>query len=212
MSGRLGVCRLVMQWAMLLVMSMGLYLPAHSWIVDFNDLPSGTVVTTQYSQFLTFSSSPGHENYALAHPMAGDPPNLLASGASGSPSFMEDTYMDFTIAVRDFQILAIVLDSSTGVIGQVRIFENGIFTQSHDIEVDPNPGPFWVQFNGLDNMTRFEIVNLSAPVGWDGTSANVVPEPVGFASVAFGLAALTRTRRLRRPLADSPNAQMQVPR
>ena len=165
-----------------------LTLPAICLTINFDDLPAGTVVTNQYSAFATFSSSQGHENYAIPFISTPSQPNMLCSGAVGTPNCLEDTYIDFTQPLFDLNFVAVLQNSNSGQVAQLNIFEHGVHTHTQFVMGVGHPGNLIVSLLNYDFMTRLEIVNISAATGWDSFTLDLVPEAPTFVSLLFAIA------------------------
>jgi hypothetical protein len=177
--------------------------PAHAGIVlSFDEFPSGTVIAAQYSEFAVFSSSAGNENYAIEFANAVTHPNILCSGQSGTPNCLEDTYVDFPVPLEHLQLAAIIQNSATGNIAQFNLFEDGVLTTTRHLVGLGQPGNVLVEFLGYKNITRLEILNITAPTGWDNFGLAQVPEPSSLSVLAVGVPILALlSRRKRRQVA-----------
>lgn len=140
-------------------------------VIDFENLASGTPVTTQYPQ-AWFSSTFNNQNVVL---QGAGGNNVLCTGpVSGGVTCVESTFIVFPYPVNDLMIDA-VEPNDAGVVARVNIYENGFFTAVEDIVGLGGPGTKTVDLSAYVNVTRIELVNiLDVPgengVAWDNFS------------------------------------------
>ena len=191
-----------------LVFAMPIALPAGSasaTVIGFDDLPNGTVVTTQYPS-ATFSSIPGEDlvidnSYDFGAPSY--PNYICTAGVQSSIDCTNPVYVDFTSPVNNLTFQALG-DNSPGVQAQVDVFQGGVYSATVPISVNGDFNtPLLVDLSAYGNVTRIAIHDVTDPAGlaWDTFSFNPVPEPSTFAllvAAAVGLAggAWRRRRRL----------------
>jgi hypothetical protein len=137
--------------------------------IDFDNLPSGVEVTTQYRQ-ATFSSDAGYTNYAYAQSSGNSPPNTLGSGpAGGSVTGFAATYVDFPFPVSALSLRAIEVDNY-GPAATLNVFENGTLSASLPVSGTATPSvPVTIDLTAFDDVTRIEIVGITDQSGltWD---------------------------------------------
>ena len=135
-----------------------------SVFIGFDDLPVGTVVTTQYPE-ATFSSADGYGNVTSdqfgGHPPSSAPYTLGTYDPGPFPpytgSFNDATYVDFPKAVCNLNFLALG-DNDTGQIGSVKVFTNGTLTGTVPIVGDGDVfTPVVVDLGVYEEVTRIEI-------------------------------------------------------
>ena len=144
-------------------------------VVDFDDLPSGTVVTNQYPN-ATFSSEPGYVNLAFSHTSSSSAPNIICTATDGgSITCTADTYIDFTPAVNGLTLMAVEVNNA-GPQCQIVVFEGGVQTAVVDV-VGPMVPNGLVDLSAFSNVTRIEIVDIidGAGIGWDDISLTPIP-------------------------------------
>jgi hypothetical protein len=107
-------------------------------VINFDDLPSRAVVTNQYPG-VTFSSDPGFVNVTASdYKLGSSSPNYLISARSnGTLDGTHSTILDFTKPVNKLTFLQLG-DNATGVVAQVRVFENGSLSSTVAILGDNN--------------------------------------------------------------------------
>ena len=144
-------------------------------LIDFDDLPDGTVVTNQYPN-ATFSSDSGFVNFAYGFAGGPSAPNILCSGPDGgSVNCTAPTYIDFTPAVNGLTFQAVQVND-TGPQCQIVIFENGVQTAVVDV-VGPIVPYGTIDLSAYTNITRIELVDIvdGAGIGWDDFMLTPVP-------------------------------------
>jgi len=148
---------------------------AESVFIGFDDLPSGTLLTSQYPGVI-FSSSQGCANYVYSFSTG----NIICTGPiGGSIDCVRDTYIDFTSPVNNLTFFAIE-PNVAGVDAQFRIFQNNTYTTTIDLIGLGGAGNEFVDLSAYAHITRLEIVNiLQSPlengIGWDSFSFTPVP-------------------------------------
>jgi hypothetical protein len=157
-------------------------------------------MTTQYAEFAIFSSNPGNENYVVEYSGAATHPNILCSGGQGVPSCIDDTYLDFTVSLEHLDFIAVMQNSNTGEVAQVRVFENGMPTDTIGINGIGQPGLVAVSLSGFDDITRIEIMSITAPLGLDNFVLVQTPELATACALLLGTCLLAGRRLLRRRL------------
>ena len=134
-------------------------------LINFDDLPTGTVVTTQYAD-ATFSSAAGYGN--VISPWAelgGSPPNTLGAYNPSTTSYNDPTYVDFPKPVSNLKFLALA-DDNSGQIGTVSVFTNGTLAGSVPIIGDDNRyTAIFVDLSAFQGVTRIEIGANIDPAG-----------------------------------------------
>ncbi len=165
---------------------------ASATIIDFDNLADETVISNQYPE-ATFSSSAGNVNLAILHGSNHTPPSILCTGpAGGSQTCVEDTYIDFTVAVTDLTFWAIQANAP-GVTAQFNVFENDTFAATVDlVSSGGNPNDEFVDLSSFSNVTRLEIVNIlrddaaESGIGWDTFTFTPIPEPATLSLLVLG--------------------------
>jgi len=179
--------------------------PAAADDINFDDLPAGTVVTTQYPG-VTFSSSAGHE--VLTSPQSAtygtSEPNFICSGVSGGITCSDPVYLDFLAPVSDLHFLA-VGDDTSGIIGNASVFAGATLLGSVNIVGDGDVfgAPMLIDLTAFSGVTRLEITTTDpAGLGYDDfhfvRGQGPVPEPATWALVLGGFATIGSALRSRR--------------
>jgi len=140
-------------------------------VVNFDDLPAGTVVTNQYSN-MEISGDPAYPNVIVASSDA-SPPNSIGAptpppdGDSIGNPYIHPLYIDFTTPVNGLHFVQERDDSAAGVeIAEVNVFEEGKMTVS--VPVFSTGGfyvPGEVDLSEYSNITRIEVTNVTDPAG-----------------------------------------------
>jgi hypothetical protein len=137
--------------------------------IDFDALASGVVVTNQFPE-ATFSSEPGFENRTDAQNAGSSQPNVICTGAvGGALDCAHDTYVDFPCPVASLTFLAVNVDG-TGPVASVNVFEDGVLTNTVDVEGAGDPTtPVRVDLTSFHDVTRVELIAISDAngIGWD---------------------------------------------
>lgn len=180
---------------------------ASAALVDFNGLPSGTVVSNQFAG-VNFSTEAGQQ--------------VIASGGficTGTPGFncTQDIYIDFASAASNISIDA-VQANEFGTVGTFFLYSGATLLGTQDlIGLSLTDGAYGfgtqtVSFTGFSGVTRLEIRGPGGTgdldnrysgggVGWDNLSwvstPNGVPEPSSLALVLVALAATAHRRKAR---------------
>jgi hypothetical protein len=144
---------------------------ANAVLIDFEGLANGTEITNQFAG-VTFSSTAGFTNYVTTQPGIGEGDNFLCSGAGGSINCVAETILSFLNPVNDLSFLQ-VGDNATGVVAQVDVYENGVFSATVDILGDNNFSlSNLVDLTLFVNVTQIRIFNITDPggLGWDNFS------------------------------------------
>jgi hypothetical protein len=135
--------------------------------INFDDVPSPTVITNQYPPAVFSTDSPW---YVEAHSRANygsSFPNYLDRGPYVQPHGYAPLYVDFTTPVNNLKFNVVGADNST-VMAQVNIFQNGTYTTTRNLVGRGNaftPAPIDLGGTGFDNITRIEIININDPNG-----------------------------------------------
>jgi len=179
--------------------------PAAANDINFDDLPGGTVVTTQYAG-VTFSSSSGHDvaTTAQSATYGTSVPNFICSGVGGGITCADPVYLDFLAPVSDLHFLA-VGDDMSGIIGNAAVFAGATLLGSVDIVGDGDPfgTPMLIDLTAFSGITRLEITTTDpAGLGYDDfhfvPGQGPVPEPATWALMLGGFATIGSALRSRR--------------
>ena len=139
-------------------------------VIDFDDLPSFTVVTDQYPEAM-FSSNIGELNTAFSFPNAHSPPNILCSGTAQVIDCVRDTFIDFTEPVSNLTFWAIEANLA-GVTAKFNVFVAGELAATVDFVSIDHAGAQLVDLSAFVDVTRLEIVDIlinpdENGIGWD---------------------------------------------
>lgn len=167
---------------------------AQTTVIDFDDLPGGTLVTSQYHPHANFSSPEGC--YVVVGGSFTSPPNVMRSGPNGSTG-TADIFIDFPTPLRNLQFWGFGANSG-GFAARFNLFENGVLTLTYDWPGFTEGGRH-AEFFNRDQITRLEIVNITTPGGisWDDFVLDAVPEPASAVVLATSLLATLALRRRR---------------
>jgi hypothetical protein len=148
-------------------------------VIDFDDLPSPTVVTNQYPE-ATFSSNNGELNTAFSFATAHSLPNILCSGTAQVTDCVRDTFIDFTEPVSNLKFWAIEANHP-GVTARFNVFESGRFAETVNFVSLGQVGAQLVDLSAFANVTRLEIVDILIDpsengIGWDTFSFSTSEE------------------------------------
>jgi len=139
-----------------------LALPASAVTIGFDSLSSGTVVTNQFPE-VTFSSTSGFENVTLTFSGGTSQPMVICTRPTGgSIDCAQETLLTFTDPVSDLSFLGTGIDTSSGPVAHVEVFES--FTSSGSVGV---PGaassttPSLVDLSGFSNVTSIRIHSIT---------------------------------------------------
>ena len=184
--------------------------PAKADVVNFDNLATGAIVTTQYPQ-VTFSSTAGSVNRTVAQNLGSSQPNFICTfAASGGIDCTHETILDFTSPVNNLSFLAVGVNDM-GVVALVDVFQNGVFSTTVNVIGHGVPLSS-VDLSAFADVTRIRIHDITDTVGigWDdftfGGAAGgpaPVPEPATmmlFGSGLAGIAVKLRKRIRRRSL------------
>ncbi len=186
-------------------------------VIDFDNVPSGTDVTTQYAG-AQFTSETGLTTIAYAYlgPSPFGAPNVLVpfNPTFGFPTSVPDLYVDFTTPVNNLGFHAVAADEY-GTIAQVKVY-SGLTLLGIDpiIGNGPSPGNFgnaanattYVNLSAYSNITRIEVVpptglfDLDSSYGgggliYDDFTFDPVPEPSATLLLSIAAFAATTARR-----------------
>ncbi len=142
-----------------------LALSAGQTVINFDDLPAGTVVTTQYPG-VTFSSADGYGNVTTSvnSQYGGSPPNSLGAFDPNTGSFNDPTFLKFTTPVSDLKFVAIG-DNNSGDIGTVVVTQKDGTVTNVPIIGDGNfSTSILVDLSTFSNVSDIAISN-SDPAG-----------------------------------------------
>jgi uncharacterized repeat protein (TIGR01451 family) len=162
-------------------------------IIDFGNVPSGTIITNQYPPAV-FSTDPAHYLFARNDDYWGSSfPNNLDRGPFGFPvdtSGYAPLYVNFTSPVNNLRFYMLAVDESRSGIAQVKIFQNGSSTPAAIRNVDGHGTvftPLLIDVGGTTgsggmgygNVTRIEVVNITdlRGVAFDDFSFTIAPAP-----------------------------------
>lgn len=171
--------------------------PASADTIDFDALPAGAIVTTQYPG-VTFSSSAGHDVVTTSQSSTyhTSEPNFICSGVGGGITCVDPVYLDFSTGVSGLHFLA-VGDDSSGIIGSASVFAGATFLGSVDIVGDGIlfDAPMMIDLSAFSGITRLEITTTDpAGLGYDDFTfkpgSGAVPELVTWALMAVGFGAV----------------------
>jgi hypothetical protein len=127
-------------------------------VINFDNLPTGSVITTQYPG-VTFSSDAGEVNRTdNFYNLGSSTPNYLCSGpAAGSIDCVHSTFLDFQSPVNGFSFLALG-DNAPGIQAQVRVVQKGGTSTTVGIAVDGNfQTADLVDLKSFQNVIRIEM-------------------------------------------------------
>jgi hypothetical protein len=181
--------------------------PAKADVVNFDNLATGVIVTTQYPQ-VTFSSTAGSVNRTVSQNLGSSLPNFICTGpASGPVDCTHETILDFTSPVNNLSFLAVGVNDM-GVVALVDVFQSGVFSTTVNVIGHGVPLSS-VDLSAFSNVTRIRIHSITDTVGigWDdftfnGTGPAPVPEPATMMLFGTGLAGVVvkLRKRIRRRL------------
>ncbi|MGH7131675.1 MAG: hypothetical protein ACREJO_07005 [Phycisphaerales bacterium] len=179
-------------------------------LIDFDNLPTSTLVTTQYPG-VTFSSSAG-ENLYIDGGLPVSYPNYICTGASPSTiDCINDVYIDFASPVTNVSIWC-VQPNEFGVVATVFAYNGATLLGTQNIiglAAAPNSfgyGNVFVDLSSFGSLTRVEIRgpggtgpidNAAGGVGcaWDDLSYTI-PAPGAAALLGLGMFASSKRRRV----------------
>lgn len=132
------------------------YEPVH---VDFEDLKTGTVVTDQYEDHVSFSTEPAHDvkvtfnhNFGTGNYIQ----TAIVEGNTGPSLFVE-----FAKPVNDLKFVVLAANSADAF-ADVNIFQNGKKTDTVSLKGHGNPViNVDVDLSTYDQVTKIEIVNVT---------------------------------------------------
>jgi uncharacterized repeat protein (TIGR01451 family) len=162
-------------------------------IIDFHNVPSGTIITNQYPPAV-FSTDPAHYTFARNDDYWGSSfPNYLDRGPFGFPvdtSGYAPLYINFTTPVNNLRFYILAVDELRSGIAQLKIYRDGSSTPSATRNLDGRGtvfapllvdvgGPSSAGGMGYDRVTRIEIVNITDTrgVAFDDFSFTIAPTP-----------------------------------
>jgi len=191
---------------------LGVAVPAHATIINFDNLASGAVVTNQYAaQGITFSSAGGKQILVTAQSIyQSTPPNFLCTGTTGIDC-TGTVIFNFTTPVRNLTFDAVGNQNAIGTpFALADIYQNGILSVSN-LSLFVSQGnllPDHQDLSAYANITGVVIHNNTDPAGtgYDTISftpsvTNSVPEPATWAMMLTGFGGLGAMLRSRRRLA-----------
>lgn len=188
---------------------------AQAAVINFDDLPSGVVVTNQYAALgAIFSSNQFNVSLGfVSGPTSTSVPNILCTSSTPDLSGLncaERTTVDFVNPVNNLTFL-VVEANSAGVNGRVSIYQGGAAPSAfvNILGVNNGAGGSGNHTLDLSAFTGITRIDLEGPtgagsqldangggIGWDDFSYDVVPAPsaAGLAMLA-GMAGLRRRRQ-----------------
>lgn len=177
--------------------------PTFAALITFEGLADGTVITNQFPG-VTFSASAGYQNLVSTQPGIGFGANFICTAPiGGSINCTQETILDFAAPVSGLRFWQ-VGDNASGVVAQVDVFENSVFSSTVDIlGFNDFNTPNLVDLTSFTDVTRIRIHGITDPggLGWDNFEFGgaAVPEPATLTLLAIGLvgARLERRRRQR---------------
>lgn len=137
-------------------------------IIDFETIPIGTAVTTQYPS-VTFSGTVDHENRVMADFDFGTGKYIITATIDGEVDGVNSTTLEFTDPVMGLTFL-VLGDDSAGLHAMVDVYEDDVFVIAVPIFVD---GIFSstdvVDLTKFSNVTKIIMWDISDPGGlaWD---------------------------------------------
>ena len=190
--------RLLKLFALTLALALPLVLRADD--INFDNLPAGTVVTNQYPQAI-FSSDPGEVIFTLAQNLGSSLPNFICTApVAGSIDCTHSVIVNFTSAVNNLTFVGTGVNN-TGVVAEIDVFQNGIFSSTVDMIGVGTINPVPVNLSAFSNVTSIDIHNVTdaAGIGWDdfifNTGSASVPEPASIFLLGIGLLSLSGFRK-----------------
>jgi hypothetical protein len=137
--------------------------------IDFDALPTGTVVTNQYPD-ATFSAPSGFSNWTVAVAGGTSQPNVLMTGpAGGGSDGLEETDVDFRCPMASLTFQGVNIDGA-GTVASVNVFQFGVLTATVPVVGAGDPTtPVRVDLTSFNNVTRIEItaINDAGGIAWD---------------------------------------------
>lgn len=184
--------------------------PASATTIDFDNLPTSTVVTSQYPG-VTFSSEPGEILLAVGGTPVSYPHYLCTGTVANGIDCVNDVYIDFASAVSNVSIWAVEANEF-GVVGTFYGYNGATLVGTQNLiglAAAPNTfgyGNQYVDLSALGTITRLEIRGPGGTgpiddavggvgVAWDNLSFETVPEPRTAALLGLGALAIARARR-----------------
>jgi hypothetical protein len=195
--------------AAVLLVASGTASVASAIVVNFDDVPSGTIISNQYPEAL-FSFGAGVVGEALGFGGV-SPPNILCAAGPSGRLCVDDIFVDFPQPVNNLTFLA-VEPNEFGTVARVRVFTSGLFNSEVPIiGLAGSAGTFvsgnrFMDLSAFTNVTRIEIlspVGLTEQdsayggngIGYDNFSFDVVPTPGVLALVGMGAVISAGRRR-----------------
>jgi uncharacterized repeat protein (TIGR01451 family) len=139
--------------------------------INFDDVPSGTLITNQYSPAVFSTDWPLYTFANSQHYYYSSAPNHLDRGpTSNAGSGFAPVYVDFTKPVNDLRFYLLAADDFRSGIAQLHIFRYGTLVSTRSLD---GRGVWYTPIlidiggtvssggMGYDNVTRIEIVNMT---------------------------------------------------
>jgi hypothetical protein len=138
------------------------------FVITFDELAGGTVVTNQYDG-VTFSTNAGSElrSYAAGN-FENSQPNMICVFTGGSVTCQGDVFVDFSPPVRGIRFLALGTNDS-GVIARVDLYQGMQLIVSYNLLGAGNALSTPVDLSSFSNVSRMEIIYIydGGGIGWD---------------------------------------------
>ena len=155
---------------------------AQGGTIDFDDLDTHDVVTTQYADAL-FSTVDGFQITVRTRDLGTSLPNFICTdpigqpGSGGSVGCRNNIFVDFPDAVSGLTFQA-VGDCDQGRVATVDVYSIGVLAGSVHILADGDPfSPEFVDISSFSNVTRIEIHSVTDSQGLGFDDFSFIPEP-----------------------------------
>ena len=168
-------------------------------LINFDDLPAGTIVSNQYSG-VVFSSDSGNVLETLSLPsFSVSSPNVLGGYQDASINGYADVFLNFSTPVNDLSFYAVVVND-TGTVGLIDIYQDNTLTTTVNLIGNGNFNvPDYVDLSAYSDVTEIEIHSITdnGGYGYDNVQFTPIaaPEPSMIALSGLGLAGLVAARR-----------------
>lgn len=129
--------------------------------ITFDNLPTGVIVSNQYQNYATFSSTGGYAIQTYSHGFYGT--TLPWIGGSGS-NFFATVIVDFTNPVNNLRYDTLATDFIGCPLANIDVYQNGAYTTTFNY-CGNGTTPISTQFPGYDNITKIVIYNVTDPAG-----------------------------------------------
>jgi len=153
---------------------------AQQVVIDFDQLPTATRVSSALSQDATFvPMAPSDGVMTYSTPLGSSRPNFICSAVGSTITCLDPLAVVFTQPVRNLTFLAVGVNKK-GRAATVRVFENGAVAGLVDVIGDGNEKhPVLIDLSGFVDVTRVELVSIDDPygVGWDDFSFEIQHPP-----------------------------------